>query len=205
MRVEWRSLTLRLSALFRSDMIGRSLSNRHYLRAALLIAMLQNSHRDDDHHNGLLPVTVVAVRRSDRPGWRLIPLKCELDFLPHLLTKFGLDGVEFRLVGNGRTGRGLEERFAVRSALSGRWDWDKEADGWFPLDEPLPTLLPGEAVATAVVLSLKSVLFGCIEIVVEAGDKSLTMWLDDVHDSPVSLVRFIQVLLLLCRVPNRQK
>lgn len=25
MRVEWRSLTLRLSALFRSDMIGRSL------------------------------------------------------------------------------------------------------------------------------------------------------------------------------------
>ena len=29
---------------------------------------------------------------------------------------------------------------------------------------------------------------------VEAGDKSLTMWLDDVHDSPVSLVRFIQVL-----------
>ena len=112
---------------------------------------------------------------------RLIPLECELDFLPHLLTEFGLDGIEFRLVGNGRTGRGLEERFAVRSALSGKWDWDKEADGWFPLDEPLPTFLPGEAVATAVVLSFRSVLFGCIEIVVEAGDKSLTMWLDDVN------------------------
>lgn len=155
--------------------------------------MLQSSHRDDDH-NGLRPITVVAVRHSDRPGWRLIPLECELDLLPHLLTKFGLDSVEFRLVGNGRTGRGLEERFAVRSALSGSWDWDKEADGWFPLDEPLPSLLPGEAVATAVVLSLKSVLSGCIEIVVEAGGKSLTMWLDDVHDSPVSLVRFIQIL-----------
>ena len=30
-------------------------------------------------------------------------LECELDFLPHLLTEFGLDGIEFRLVGNGRT------------------------------------------------------------------------------------------------------
>lgn len=128
-RVALFDLTIVCFVPFRYD--RSKSSNRHYLRAALLIAMLQNSHRDDDHHNGLLPVTVVAVRRSDRPGWRLIPLKCELDFLPHLLTKFGLDGVEFRLVGNGRTGGGLEERFAVRSALSGRWDWDKEADGGF--------------------------------------------------------------------------
>lgn len=155
--------------------------------------MLKNSRRDDDSGD-LQPVTVVAVRRDNASGWQLRPLRCELHYLPNLLTEFGLDGIELRLIFNGAVLPCREESIAAGYARCRGWDWDKETDGWFPVDEPLPTPLPGEPTEADILFSLQSVLFGCIEIVVEAGSRSLTLWLGDVHDSPAFLVRFIQVL-----------
>jgi hypothetical protein len=143
------------------------------------------------HH--LWPLTAIAVRNSSGPGWRLVELDCELQDLSRRVAESQLDEQEYRLVGNGHAAPEYRERFLIDHARRGGWHQDRETGAWFPIEEPLSELL-GTPVYVDVSLSLKSIMYGWITIVVGAGGKELTLWIDDIEDSLVLLVRFTQVL-----------
>lgn len=74
-----------------------------------------------------------------------------------------------------------------------RHGWHIQGDSWIPIEEPL--ILPSHNVGEATVtLTLKSILFGSINIEVTAGDNRLDLMIDDLSDNPVTFVRFVQIL-----------
>ena len=123
----------------------------------------------------------------------MVTLDCELKDLRRQVTKIGIDDLEYRLVGNWAVNTEYLERFLVDGACKGGWVKDREIGAWFPIEEPLPKL-PGTPVCADVSLRLTSIMYGWIAITVEGGGKTLSLWIDDIKDSPVLLVRFVQVL-----------
>lgn len=80
-----------------------------------------------------------------------------------------------------------------RSAL--RRGWHDQDRLWIPIEEPLDLPVPGVIKGTGVTFALKSIMFGSIAVEVTAGDNRLTLLLDDVRDSPITFVRFVQILV----------
>ena len=123
----------------------------------------------------------------------MVTLDCELKDLRRQVTKIGIDDLEYRLVGNWAVNTEYLERLLVDGGCKGGWVKDWEIGAWFPIEEPLPKL-PGTPVCADVSLRLTSIMYGWIAITVEGGGKTLSLWIDDIKDSPVLLVRFVQVL-----------
>lgn len=90
------------------------------------------------------------------------------------------------------SGGHLRESDMERSAL--RRGWHRQDQFWLPIEEPavLPAL--SNIKKTDVTFALKSIVFGSITVEVTAGDNRLTLVLDDIQDSPVTFVRFVQIL-----------
>jgi hypothetical protein len=148
--------------------------------------------------------TVFAVRNRVARGWRMIAWECDRKDLQRRLAESEINGLEYRFVGTAEVPRQLERRFAFRRdgwvdrfvierALKAGWHQDLESAAWFPIDEPL-SRLPGAPVQRYASLSLKSIMYGAIGIAVEADGKELDLWIDDVGDSLVLFVRFVQIL-----------
>jgi hypothetical protein len=123
------------------------------------------------------PETVIAVRNHGGPGWQMLSLECSRQDLARRAAEIGLGDVEYRLV----------------STYNGGWHRDRETGAWFPIEEPLPGL-PGTPVHAEVSLHLKSIAYGWIAFAVEAGGVTLDLAIDDLLDSLVLWVRFVQVL-----------
>lgn len=139
------------------------------------------------------PQTVIAVRNRSTRGWRMLALECELQDLSSRVSEIGLNGVEYRLVDTAHVNPDYAEYCLIRSARRGGWYQNRETGAWFPIEEPLPKL-PGPPLDADVSLSLNSINHGLIAIAIEAGGKIIDLSLDDIEDSLVLLVRFIQVL-----------
>ncbi|WP_202306156.1 hypothetical protein [Mesorhizobium sp. L-8-10] len=141
----------------------------------------------------LLDETVFAVRNENAPGWQMLAWECEPEDLPRRLAASGLDKREHRLVGAAQVAVEFVRQLVVEKALKAGWHQDWSSETWFPMDQPLPRL-PGIPVPADVSLSLRSIVYGWICIAVEAHGKRLDLQIDDIHDSLVTFVRFIQIL-----------
>lgn len=120
-------------------------------------------------------------------------LDCEQDELPSRIAGSALAGLERRVISSSHVLRGAAEYLLYGHALRTGWHRDRESDRWFPIEEPLP-MLAGMPKRADLAVTLTSILYGSIDLAIEAGGSRIEVGIGNVDDSLVLLVRFIQIL-----------
>ena len=139
---------------------------------------------------GMAHETVFAVRTPE--GWRMFAWECQPDDVEAKMAEEGMAGLEWRLVTHHHVAQGLHGHFMTKSALRKGWHRHRESGLWYPMEEPVPPI-PGTPFQGDVSLSLLRIVHG-IEWSVTAGEKTITACIDEIDDSLVMWVRFIQLL-----------
>lgn len=138
---------------------------------------------------------ILGLRDRDTLKWRLDLALLRYEEVQAAILERLRDNAEVRWIARfiHSSGSRLRECDVERSAF--RRGWYNQDHLWIPIEVPLVLPELGGLKKTDVTFGLKSILFGAITIEVTAGDNRLTLVLDDIEDSPITFVRFVQILV----------
>ena len=136
---------------------------------------------------------VLALRDHDTSKWRLDLSLLFRDEIHAAIAERIRNNAEVRWIARTfSSGFRFSERHMRNRAF--RYGWHIQGDSWIPIEEPIFLPSSQNIGKAAVTLTLKSILFGSINIEVTAGDSRLDLVINYVSDSPVTFVRFVQIL-----------
>lgn len=106
----------------------------------------------------------------------------------------GFGHVERQIVATSFVRSGFTGHFSAEKARRNGWQKLWNSDRWFPVEEPLPRL-PGSPVQSEVTITLRSIMYGWINLLVESRGLRLDLSICELGDSLVSLARFVGILV----------
>lgn len=137
---------------------------------------------------------ILALRAQDTHNWVLETTISPFDEVHQIVMQRIRDNAEVRLVGRliHSPGGLLREQEVNRCAL--QRGWHRSGKFWIPIETSLSLPPSPNLEAAKVAFTVKELLFGSIVVEVTGAAQRLEIVIDDVYDSPIILVRFMQVL-----------
>ncbi len=151
----------------------------------------RENHREIELRSGMAHETIFALKKGGR--WCLMERPCEPSELDSVLELDGFAGNDRRIIMHHHVDPAFAGIFSVEYALKAGWHQHWDCADWYPMEEEMPHF-PGSPVPDSIQFKLNSIAYGWLAFTVLTHSESIECNLEDIEDSLVQFVRFVQLL-----------